>query len=138
MTNEILEEREKNKARIFAKRDKYESQGFADKDYQVIIDGKTIKIWLPASVFAQQALLTLGDKVAHDRFVDFDEENKLTEKYYKTVCAHLQIDGIAPNPETLELVNLQSYAWIYWTELLYPLSLWSDQKVRKAILNSSV
>jgi hypothetical protein len=76
--------------------------------------------------------------ISHDRFVDFDEENKLTEKYYKTVCAHLQIDGIAPNPELLELANLQSYAWIYWTELLYPLSLWSDQKVRKAILNLSV
>jgi hypothetical protein len=131
--NQLAEDRERNRKSLFAKRDKYEQQGFADKDFQMTLDDKIIKIWLPSSVFAQQALLSLGDKVVHDRFADIEEENKLTERFYKTICLHLQINGASVNPESLELANLQTYSWIYWTELLYPLSLWSDAKARKAI-----
>lgn len=134
----ILEERKKNREKVFAKRDKYEAQGFADKDFQTTIGTNIIKIWLPSSVFAQQALLSLGDRVVNEKFDSIEQEQILTEKFYRTVCQHLQINGQAVNPETIELVNLHSYAWLYWMELLYPLSLWSDQKVRKVILNSSV
>lgn len=136
--DKILEEREQNTKRVFSKRDKYETQGFADKGFQTKIDNKTVKIWLPSSVFAQQALLSLGDRVVNEKFESIEQEQSLTEKFYRTVCQHLQINGQAVNVETLELVDLQSYAWLYWMELLYPLSLWSDQKVRKVILNSSV
>ena len=134
----ILEERTKNREKVLSKRDKYESQGFADKDFQTIIDRKTIKIWLPSSVFAQQALLSLGDRVVNEKFDSIEQEQVLTEKFYRTVCQNLQINGNGVNPDTLELVDLQSYAWLYWMELLYPLSLWSDQRVRKVILNSGV
>lgn len=133
----ILEEREKTQNQILAKRDKYEAQGFADKDYQFVFDNKTIKIFLPASVFEQQALLSLGDRVMHDKFVDFDDQIKLTKRFYLAICTHMQIDGNSVNAETLELANLQSYALKYWAELLYPLSLWSDAKAKKAIQTSN-
>lgn len=134
----ILEERAKNREKVLAKRDKYESQGFADKDFQATIGKNIIKIWLPSSVFAQQALLSLGDRVVNEKFDSIEQEQVLTEKFYRTVCQHLQINQQSVNPDILELVDLQSYAWLYWMELLYPLSLWSDLKVRKVILNSGV
>jgi len=135
----ILEEREKNRERVFAKRDKYESQGFADKDFQTNVGKNIVKMWLPSSVFAQQAILSLGDKVVNEKFDSIEQEQILTEKFYRAVCQHLQINGQATSPEAIgELVDLQAYAWLYWLELLYPLSLWSDQRVRKVILNSSV
>lgn len=136
--DKILEEREKNRQKVFAKRDKYEAQGFADKDFQTTVNKNIIKIWLPSSVFAQQALLSLGDKVVNEKFDSIEQEQILTEKFYRLICQHLQKNGEAVNPEVLELVELQSYAWLYWMELLYPLSLWSDLRVRKVILNSSV
>lgn len=135
----ILEEREKNTKRVFAKRDKYESQGFADKDFQTTVGKNIIKMWLPSSVFAQQAILSLADKVINDKFDNIEQEQILTEKFYCAVCQHLQINGQSTSPEAIgELVDLQVYSWLYWMELLYPLSLWSDQRVRKAILNSGV
>ena len=136
--DKILEEREKNRKRVFSKRDKYEEQGFADKDFQTTVGKNIVKMWLPSSVFAQQAILSLGDKVINERFDNIEQEQILTEKFYRLVCQHLQINNNAVNPETIELVDLHSYTWVYWMELLYPLSLWSDQKVRKVILNSSV
>lgn len=131
------EDKKKSQEHILAKRDKYDQQGFADKDYQFTLDGKTVKLWLPSSVFAQQSLLSLGSRVVHDQFADFEEETKLTEKYYKIICSHMQIDGKPVNPELLELANLQAYALTYWAELLYPLSLWSDAKAKKALLTSN-
>lgn len=134
----ILEEREKNRKRVFAKRDKYEAQGFADKDFQTTIGKNIVKIWLPSSVFAQQALLSLGDRVINDKFDSIEQEQILNEKFYRTVCQNLQVNGQSVNPDSLELIDLHTYAWLYWMELLYPLSLWSDQRVRSVILNSSV
>lgn len=137
--DKILEEREKNRQKIFAKRDKYEAQGFADKDFQTTIGNNVVKIWLPSSVFAQQALLSLGDRVVNEKFDNIEQEQILTEKFYRAVCQNLQVNGSAINADAIiELVDLQSYAWLYWMELLYPLSLWSDQRVRKVIQNSNV
>lgn len=136
--SKILEEREKNRERVLSKRDKYEVQGFADKTFETTIGGNIIKIWLPSSVFAQQNLLSLGEKVVNEKFDNIEQEQILTEKFYRIVCQHLQINGQSINPEALELVDLQCYAYLYWMEVLYPLSLWSDLKVRKVILNSGV
>lgn len=135
--SEILEERARNKERVFSKRDKYEQQGFADKDFETHVGEHFVKFFLPDSVFAQQNLLSLGDKVMHGRFENFEQEQELTEKFYRIICQHLRINGSAINLSTVELVDLQCYAYIYWMELLYPLSLWSDIKVRKAIQNSN-
>ena len=133
----ILEERAKNKERVLSKRDRYEAQGFADKDFQTTIGNNIVKIWLPSSVFAQQNLLSLADRVINDRFENIEQEQELTQKFYKIVCQHIMINGQGVNPETIELVDLQSYAYLYWMELLYPLSLWSDLRVRKVILGSN-
>lgn len=120
---------------IEAKRRKYESQSYADKDFEKNIDGKFIKIWLPASVFVQQTLLSIAAKVFANDFNDIDECAKLTERFYKAVCSHMQIDGKQINIESLDLADLQSYALLYWVELLAPLSAWGDVKAKKAILN---
>lgn len=134
----LLEERAKNKERVLSKRDKYEAQGFADKDFETNIGKDIVKIWLPNSVFAQQNLLSLADKVINERFDNLEQEQELTEKLYRIICQHLMINGQGVHPETIQLVDIHVYAYLYWMELLYPLSLWSDQKVRKAILGSSV
>lgn len=120
-------------SRIEAKNKKYEEQSFADKDFEKNIDNKLVKMWLPSSVFVQQALLSLGEKVASNRFRNLEEETSLTEEFYKKVCAHLQINGAAIVAETLELTDLQIYGLLYWVELLAPLSAWGDVKARKVM-----
>lgn len=120
---------------IEQKRKKYEEQNFADKDFEKTIDAKFVKIWLPTSVFVQQTLLSIAAKVFSSGVKDIDEEAKLTERFYKAVCSHMQIDSKAVNPELLDLGELQGYALLYWVELLAPLSAWGDVKAIKAILN---
>ena len=122
-------------SRVAEKRKKYEEQNFADKDFEKTIDGKFIKLWLPSSVFVQQTLLSIAVRVFSNDFQDIDESSRLTERYYRAVCNHLQIEGANVNPDTLDLADLQAYALLYWVELLAPLSQWGDVKAKKAILS---
>lgn len=122
-------------AKIEDKRKKYEEQGYADKEFEKTVNGKFIKIWLPASVFVQQTLLSIAAKVMTNDFQDMDEGAKLTERYYRAVCSHLQIDAKNAVVDSLDLADLQAYALLYWVELLAPLSAWGDVKAKKAILN---
>lgn len=122
-------------AKIETKRAKYEEQGYADKDFEKNIDGKFIKIWLPNSVFVQQTFLSIASKVFKNDFQDIDEEAKLTERLYKAVCSHMQIDAKAVNAELLDLAELQAYSLLYWVELLAPLSAWGDVKAKRIILS---
>mgnify|MGYP003652421364 CR=1 FL=1 len=130
-----LKDQSKIASRIEEKRVAYEAQNYADTTFEKTIDGKFLKIWLPASVFVQQQILALGSKVMSSDFANFDEQNALTERFYKAVFSHLQVDGKTVNPETCSLGDLQAYAWLYWVELLAPLSLWGDGKAKRAILS---
>ena len=126
--NAILQER------VLAKRTKYKEQGTADLDFMKTIGEDTLRMWLPKSVFDQQKLLSVGAKVFSSDFKDIDEEAELTKRYFVAICAHAQINGESVNAEKLGFGVLQSYALLYWMELLYPLSLWGDEKSREAIL----
>lgn len=122
-------------SKIEDKRKKYEEQGHADKEFEKTVNGRFVKIWLPASVFVQQTLLSIAAKVMTNDFQDIDECSKLTERYYKAVCSHLQIDAKNVNADSMDLADLQAYALLYWVELLAPLSAWGDVKSKNTILN---
>ena len=129
------EENEALQKRVLVKREKYQEQGFADDTLEKTVNGKLIKMWLPNSVFVQQKLLSIAAKVFSSDFKDIDEEAELTERYYKAVCTHTQLDGDNVNAAALDLGSLQAFALLYWMELLYPLSLWGDEKSKEAILS---
>jgi hypothetical protein len=122
------------KQKVIDKRAKYKEQGFADKDFEKQIGKKHLKLWLPNSVFHQQKLLMLASKIFAGS-ISIDEEMELTDRFYKEVCKHGQLDGNNIVAESLELNEIQGFALLYWVELLYPLSLWSDEKIKEMTLS---
>lgn len=115
----------KIKKHVEEKKEKYKSQGRADKEFEKKINGKNVKIWLPNSVFDQQKLMMLGEEIMNSA-KDFETNFQLTTKFYLEVCKHLMIDTNLANAELLELSELKAYSMLYYVELLLPLSLWGD------------
>jgi hypothetical protein len=132
----MLDKEQENKVQeqVLNKRKKYKEQGFADKDFEKTLDGKHFKIWLPSSVFEQQKLINLASRLFSGN-LSFQEESELTTLYYNYVCKHAHLDGKPVNAEVLGLEQLQAFALFYWVELLFPLSLWSDEKTKELMLS---
>ena len=128
------DQEQKVQQQVLNKREKYKEQGFADKDFEKTIGGKHFKIWLPSSVFEQQKLINLASRIFSGN-LSFQEESELTALYYNYVCKHAQLDGKAVNVDLLGLEQLQAFALFYWVELLFPLSLWSDEKTKEMMLS---
>lgn len=132
----MLNKDEENKVQdqVNDKRKKYQEQGFADKDFEKQIGGKLFKIWLPSSVFEQQKLVNLASRLFAGS-LSFQEESDLTALYYNYVCKHASIDNSPVQAELLGLEQIQAFSLLYWVELLFPLSLWSDERTKEMMLN---
>jgi|WetSurMetagenome_2_1015567.scaffolds.fasta_scaffold364329_2 hypothetical protein len=132
----ILKLKQKNykkKEYLEQKVQRYKEQGYADKEFEKIINNKRIKIILPNSVFDQQKLLFMGLDIMTEKELDFNNNFELTKKYLIEVCKNMWIDNKQINPESIELPELQAYGYMYWEELLYPLHLRGDILAREII-----
>lgn len=115
--------------RIKEKSEKYQEQGFADKEFRKEIKGKRVVMALPNNVYEQQKLLLMAESVMVNN-LSFYESFDLEKKFYEEISKNILIDN---NPlssmlgmKDYELPQLQSYSMLYYIELLAPLSQWRD------------
>lgn len=114
---------------------KYEEAGAADKDFQKKIDGKTIHMWLPDSVFDQQKMIALASEIYHKTGNYVEDELRIVKEYSCMVLKHTKIDGQILNPELYSFADLEAYPLLYWMELLSPLFSWGQERTKKVILD---
>lgn len=123
LQKEIIQER------IKAKCDKYNNQGYADKEFRKDWKDKKLVMTLPNNVFEQQKLLNLAETSLNNNY-DFYVSSELDEKYLKEIAARILIDGKELSSilgqKDFELPQLETLSVLYYVELLAPLSRWRD------------
>ena len=70
---------------------KYKTQGFADKEFVKMQNGKNVRMFLPNSVFEQQKLLLLGNEVI-ENYNSFVAGYELSNKFYREIFKYKEGD----------------------------------------------